>query len=417
MKIELIGINYKKTPVAIRSKVAIGGRQLNEALNQLHKYIEQGIILCTCNRTEIYVLCDDSSPEPGSLAFLAARSGLTASELLAHVYRFEDRDAVAHLFRVAAGLDSMLIGEYEVLGQVKHALKAAQDNGQLQSLLLDLFRYAMRAGRQVRTKTEISRNALSVSSVAVDTATKIKGDMKRCKIIVIGAGEAGRLAARAAKDKGALDITIVSRSARKGNATAKALGGQWYSMVRLPDALAAADIAICCSAAPHTVLKLDMVKKAMLCRPDRALAIIDIGVPANVEAGVKKLRNVFFYGIDDLINICRKHLGLRRDEIQKAEKIVEKAVDDFMLRWHEHKVTPLIKALMQKGELIRQNQLRTTLKRMPGLSSEEHAQFEMMSKSLINKLLHEPIECLKLNHKNTEYLRIVNELFSLENMK
>ena len=414
MRIGLIGINYKKTPVGVRSKVAIGSQQLPEALSGLHDYVRQGIILCTCNRTEIYSITDTDCEASGAEEFLLAHSGLSKSELEPYIYTAADEEAVCHLFRVASGLDSMVIGEYEILGQVKRALLEAEKCGLIDSPLLDLFRAAVKTGRLVRTKTGISRNALSVSSVAVDLAQRVAGDISGCKITVIGAGEAGQQAVRAVKERGASKITVMSRSSRKGTAFAREIQGTWVPLNNLVRELAGSDIVICCSGAPHTILKLKMVEEAMLDRPDHPLVVIDIGVPCNVDSGVKKLRNVFLYNIDDLTGASHANYQQRQDEVDGAEILINSAVEKFIAGWHELKVKPLITALVNKAESVRLAKLNLTLKKTAGLSDTERVHVEMMSKAIVQTLLHEPVKCLKSNHKNGEYLRIVKELFSLD---
>ena len=413
MHIEVIGINYKKTPVALRSKVAIGCHQLPEALISLHNYVDQGMILCTCNRTEIYSIGDSDSLASGLIEFLKTRSGLSEIELKPYIYNFTDEEAVRHLFQVASGLDSMIIGEYEILGQVKRALQAAEKSGLIKLPLLELFRFAVKTGRQARTQTGISRNALSISSVALDLAMKRVSDISGCRIVVVGAGEAGQQVARAAKERGASQITVLSRSSRKGKAFAREIQGVWSPLPNLVRELAESDIAIGCSGAPHTVLKLEMVNEAMQCRTGRPLVIIDIGVPCNVDPEAKQVKNVFLYNIDDLTMLCQNNYQQRLSEIQNAENIINAAVDKFMSYWHELKVKPIIAALVDKAENVRQAKVEMALKKATRLTDEERTQLEMMSKAIIQTILYEPIECLKSNHKNAEYLRIVKELFAL----
>lgn len=417
MHIEVVGINYKTTPAAVRSKVAIGSLQLGDALLELHRHISQGTILCTCNRTEIYSISPEEDNSKEIIEFLKSRSGLTDAKLIPYVYIYKDTEAVNHLFRVASGLDSMIIGEYEILGQVKRSLKEAEKCGFVESPLLELFRRAVSAGRKARAKTKISRNALSVSSVSVGLASQVVGDIKNCRILVIGAGEAGQQVAKASRERGASQITVASRSSRKGTVFAKQISGNWVPMQNLSQELLNCDIVICCSGAPHTILKQEMIAEAMRLRSNKPLVIVDIGIPCNVDSGVKLLKNVSLFNIDELTTITEVNFQQRSQEIQKAQQIVNTEVEKFMTYWHELKVKPLITALVTKAETIRQSRLNSTLKKVPDLSSEQRSQIEALSKSIIQKILHEPIECLKSNHKNEEYFRIVSELFCLSEEK
>jgi len=419
MQICVVGVNYKTTPVAIRSKVAIGSSQLRDALFSLHNYVSQGIILCTCNRTEVYTLAEGgSAPELASINFLNARANLSQVDLLQHIYVHNGEAAVKHLFQVASGLDSMIIGEYEILGQVGRALEQAEKTHLSGLPLLKLFRHAVRVGRRVRVETGISKNALSVSSVAVDLATRVVGDICHCKIVVIGAGEAGRLAAKACRERGASQIVVVSRSREKGGDLAAMLHGTWVSMEKLPQELAAGDIVISCSGAPHTILKLELVAEVMSTRPEHPLVIIDIAVPQDVESQVKQLNNVFLYDIDELTKVGESNHKLRQKETQRAMGIVDEEVERYMSYWQELEVRPVISALVKKAEKIRQAKLGKTLKKLPRLSDEERAHIEAMTRAIVQKILHEPIQRLKSNHyQKEEYIRIINELFCLGEKK
>ncbi len=323
-----------------------------------------------------------------------------------------------HLFRVAAGLDSMIIGEFEILGQVRRALEEAEKSDLAGLPLLNLLRYAVRVGRRVRAETDISKSALSVSSAAVDFAARVVGDIKRCKIVVIGAGEAGKLVAKASRQRGASQIVVVSRSREKGIELAEMLHGKWVAMENLEEQLAACDIAISCTGAPHTVLKLETVQSVMSLHSEHPLVIIDIAVPPDVESGVKQVSNVFLYDIDELTKICGSNYNQRMDEIHAATEMVDDELERFMSDWQELEVRPIIAALVEKAESIRQAQLTLTLKKLPQLSEEELSHLEAMTKAIVNKMLRDPIQCLKNDHgKREDYIRALSELFRLDGKK
>jgi glutamyl-tRNA reductase len=240
------------------------------------------------------------------------------------------------------------------------------------------------------------------------------GDIRQHKVVVIGAGEAGSLVARTSQERGASPIVVVNRSREKGVDLATRLHGVWAPMENLRQELAGSDIVISCSGAPHTVLKLEMVEEAMSTRPEHPLVIIDIAVPPDVESEVKKLENVFLYDIDELTRVSESNHKQRQNEAQSAIGIVDDEVERFTSYWQELEVRPVISALVKKAENIRQAQLDLTLKKLPELSTEGRARLEAMTKAIVNKILHEPIQCLKNGTvKKEEYIRLVNELFRL----
>ena len=416
MKVCLVGVNYSKTPVTVREKLTISNPQLQDALQLLGNHVPQGIILSTCNRIEIYTVTDkDPSPELKLIAFLKSWTNLSDEDLLPHIYIRQDETAIKHLFCVASGLDSMLIGEYEILGQMKRALKQAEQMKMVDLPFRKLVQQAIGVGRRVRAETKISKNALSVSSVAVELATTAVGDFSRCKILVVGAGEAGRLVARAAKERGGKHITVASRSPEKALALAETLGGKSIPLDDIASVLDATDIVISGTSAPHLVLRLPVVKEVMNTRPQRPLVIIDIAVPRDVDPRVKQIDNVFLYDINDFTNIVELNREQRRNEIQSATKVVEEEVERFIYQWRAYEVKPTITALVTKAEIIRQSHFNKTVKKLPGLTAEELASLETMTKSTVQKILHEPIQCLKRNSlQKRNYTQVINELFHLD---
>ncbi len=419
MHVSLVGVNHNTTPLRFLEKLAITTSQLHDSLLLLRQQVSHGIILSTCNRTEVYAVASDAYPiEQSSINFLKTRADISDDDLLPHIYRHKDETVFEHLFRVASGLDSMIIGEFEVLGQVGRALEAAEKARMVNLPLRNLFRHAIRTGRRVREETLISKNALSVSSVAVDLATKIVGDLSSCKILVVGAGETGRLVAKAAKKRGASQIIVYNRSRERASALAEALGTAMVASGNLMEELSTADIAISCTAAPHIVLKLHQVQKAMSTRPNRPLVIIDIAVPRDVDPEVKLIKNVFLHNIDNLTETSASNRKQREGEIQKAAEIIKDEVDKFTTWWQALEVRPLVSAMTKKGEDIRRAQLDKTLKKLQGLSDEERDSLEAMTKAIVTKILNDPIQYLKKNaHNEQDYIHLVNELFRLNGGK
>ncbi|MBI3041011.1 MAG: glutamyl-tRNA reductase [Chloroflexi bacterium] len=415
MQVSLVGVNHRTTPVSVREKVAVGVEQLEDCLSRLHNYVPHGLILSTCNRTEVYATSRDGKlGVEASIKFLKDHSNMSDVSLLRHVYIHQGQAVVEQLFQVACGLDSMIIGEFEVLGQVNHALEVAEGAGMVNPLLRNLFLSAIRTGRRVRVKTGISKNALSVSSVAVDLAERAVGDLAGSKIIVIGAGEAGRLVAQAAKKRGANQIVVANRTRKRAAPLAKALGATAVDLKNLESELVTAHLVITCTGAPYRILDAGRVREAMKARPELPLVIIDIAVPRNAESSVGEIDNVFLYDIDDLTELSNQNYQQREGEIQAALAIIAAEVDKFNSWWQALEVRPIVGALMKKADDIRQEQLNKTLRKLPPLSDEERESLEAMTRSIVNKILMEPIDHLKTKtNGNQDYAELVSELFQL----
>lgn len=417
MLLSLVGINHQTAPITIREKAAINADELYDSLSLLRHYAPHSIILSTCNRTEIYSTDDDGfDVEKASLEFLKTRLHVSDDRLLQYVYFYKDREVAEHLFRVASGLESMIVGEYEVLGQIRQALEVAEKAGMANLPLRHVFHSAIQTGRRVREETEISRNALSVSSVAVDLAAGIVGDLTKCKLLVIGAGEAGRLVAKIARERGASQIVIASRTKKRATALATTLHGTPIDLSNLAYELGTTHIVVTCAGAPHHILDIRRVKEAMSNRPDLPLVIIDIAIPRNVEPEVERLRNVFLYNIDDLTRVSRSNRKQRTGEIQKATEIIDAEMSKFVSWRQDFEVRPVVSALMNKAEDIRHRQLYKTLKKLPPLSDEQQDTLAAMTKSIVYKILKGPIQYLKANG-NSDASEMVKELFQLDRGK
>ena len=418
MQIHVAGVNHSTTPIEIRERLAVSSDHFSGALSLLHQYVPQGLILSTCNRIEVYSVAESSdSSQPGT-DFFKAWANISDADLSPYIYCYRNEAAVRHLFRVASGLDSMIIGEFEILGQVKNSLEEANKARMVEHPLRTLLHQALRVGRQVREETGISKNALSVSSVAVELAAKAIGDLTRCKALVIGTGEAGRLVAKALKERGVANITTTSRSYEKASALAKSLGGSSVDIGSLGQELTGCDIAISCTGAPHLILDLKTLENAMSARANQPLVIIDIAVPRDVDPAVGRLSNVFLYDIDDFTHISERNRKQRETETQKAMEIIESEVKRFTSRWQTMEVKPLISSLVEKAEAIRQAQLKMTLKKLRRLSTEEQQSLEAMTEAIVQKILHDPIQRLKKDaHGRDDYIRLVTELFQLDKDK
>jgi len=416
MQIHVVGVNHSTTPIEVREKLAVSSKRFPDALLVLSNYVSQGLILSTCNRTEVYSMSDSgSSSQPGNIDFLKAWSKTSETDLLPYLYFYQDEAAVEHLFRVAAGLDSMIIGEFEILGQVKQSLEEAEKANMVEVPLRNLFHQALQVGRRVREKTGISKNALSVSSVAVDLAAKAIGDLSKHKALVIGTGEAGRLVAKALKERGISKITTTSRSYETAAALALALGGNSVNIGNLSEELVTCDIVISCTGAPHFILDLRTMEDAMQARSGRPLVVIDIAVPRDIQPEVRQIDNLFLYDIDDLTHLSTLNRKQRETEMRRAMEIVKAEMRRFASWWQATEVRPVITSLAKKAEDVRQAQLDMTLMKLRELSPEERESLEAMTKAIVQRILHDPIQYLKDNaHRKEDYISLVNELFRLD---
>lgn len=418
MQIQVVGVNHSTTSIEIRERLAVSNDHLSDALSLLREYVSQGLILSTCNRIEVYSVTDSGHSSQPGIDFLKAWANISDADLSPYIYCYQDEAAARHLFRVAAGLDSMIIGEFEILGQVNQSLQEANKALMVGHPLRNFLHQALSVGRMVRDKTGISRNALSVSSVAVELAAKATDDLTRCKALVIGTGEAGRLVAKALKERGIAQITTTSRSYEKASALATTLGGNSVDIGSLGQELVNCDIVVSCTGAPHLILDLKTVENAMAGRCNRPLVIIDIAVPRDVEPDVEHISNVFLYDIDDFTHISELNRKQREAEIQKATKIVEAEVKRFASSWQALEVKPVINSLVKKAEAIRQKQLDMTLKKLRHLSKGEQESLQIMTKAIVQKILHDPIQHLKKDvPERDDYITIVTELFHLDKDK
>ena len=414
MNVLVVGLNHNTAPVEVREKLALGSWQLKEVLISLFDHVPEGIILSTCNRTEVYTLADEHYSERTRVEdFLSELGDMSISELSPYLYAFQQEMAVSHLFRIASGLESVILGEFEVLGQVREALQDAESTGLVSLPLLNLFRQAVRVGRQARLETGISRYSVSVSSVAIDLAKRTFDDLSNCKVLVISAGEAGKLAVKALVKHGISDLMVTSRSYEKALALASAHGGKAVPFHHLKEPLIETDILISSSGAPHFILEPSVVAEAMQSRPHRPLVLIDIAVPRDIDPRVKDIENVLLYDIDDLETVSGSNHRQRAKEKEKVMTIIDAEVAKFMSWWHSLEAVPTITALVSKAERIRRTQLTRTLSRMQ-MSDEDRAAIDAMTQAIVKKILHDPIRSLRNGEQGDNHIQAVQELFDLD---
>ena len=410
----VVGLNHRTAPLDIREKLAVTKDQLPDTLQALSTAVGHGVVLCTCNRSEIYAMGKEPDLDEGVEAFLTDHFGISLPDIRHYLYSYRDMDCVHHLFRVASSLDSMILGEGEILGQVRDAFGAAVQADTVQGPLSRLFHQSLRVGKKVRRETGISKNALSVSRVCVQLARDLSSDISQLKVMVIGVGEAGELAVRSLKDSGAEDVVVTNRTYGRAEELAAKLMGEAVPFGAIPEVLKGVDIVIASTNAPGYVLEPEVVRDAMAARPDRPLFLIDIAVPRDIHPDSGLVNNVRLYDVDDLRTLSDSNRAEREREAQLAEEIVAKEVTQFAKSYRALEVVPTISALRDKADEIRDRELEKLVKRMGATLGPEDARYlDAMTRSIVNKLLHAPTTFLKKNG-TPDHVRLARELFGLE---
>lgn len=398
MSLAVLGVNYTTADVSVREMLAIGDSRIHDALRHIANLpdIAEAGLLSTCNRTEIYVSGGSGDFEEALTDFLAGWHRLPRHKFAKRLYHYRDAAAAAHLFSVAAGLDSMILGEPDIQRQVKRALETTQTAGTAGPVLNKLFRDALVVGKQVRTRTGIARGSLSVGAVAVERVTQIFGDsLAGCTVLIRGAGKMSELTAKHLQSRGVSTVIVANRTYEKAVQIARKFHGTAQRYDELPQALRAADIVVCSTSAPHPVLTRAMVKDAMRARHNRELFLVDIAVPRDVEPSAGDLENVYLYNIDDLVHLVAGARQSRTNEIEHASALIDQSVVEFM-RWrHSLEAAPLIVAVRDRLADIRNGELARLRARMPGLTEKEWRSVEAAMEALTNKVAHGAIRTIK----------------------
>ena len=399
MSILVVGINHRSSPLSLLERVTVVPDRLGKAVAglALRDNIREAVVLSTCNRTEVYVVTELFHGAYGDVRdFLCELGDLTADELIPHLYSQHDSTAVAHLFEVAAGLDSAVLGESEILGQVRTAWEIAQFEGASRSTLNLLFRTAIEAGKRARTETGIGRGTASVSHAAVEMITDVVGDLHGKRVLVIGAGAMGEGVATALHRAGGADLLMANRSAERAAALAERMGGVAVGFDRLAEAIGAADVVIASTGAEEHVLSVELVQSARSGpRSARPLHIIDIAVPRDVEDGVADLAGVTVLDLDDLRDWADRGLSHRAAEAERARAIVWDEVERFGVEATARQAAPLVASMRGAAEGIRRHELERFATALAGLDDAQRDTVEALTKSIIAKLLHEPSVRLK----------------------
>jgi glutamyl-tRNA reductase len=395
MNLVLIGVNHKTAPIALRECVAFSHDELPEANRALAAIpgVTECMILSTCNRVELLAVVDSSQVD--LTHFLNQHFALEPALLAEHIYECCDRKAVEHLFRVASSLDSMVVGEPQILGQVKEAYAVARASGTVGCQLEQLLQNAFAVAKKVRSETEIGTNSVSIASVAVELARKIFGSLEGRTVFLVGAGRMSELAARHLVQQGARNILVANRTLEHARGLAEHFGGRAVPLEQLYEVVSQADIVISSTSAPHSIFRREHGQIFLRQRRNRPMFFIDIAVPRDVDPEMGKLEGIFVYDIDDLQQITAAHIAERGHEATDAEALIAAEVERFHQRYLALNVKPAIVALQQQAEEIRQAELHRAQARLGSLNAEQIAAVEALTHGLVNKFLHPPMQALK----------------------
>ena len=416
----LLGVSHRTAPLALRERLDFASRDVGAALLALanRRSISEAIVLSTCNRSEIYVETPDTTRAREELvAFLCEYHQLSPEVFQPHLFEYGDSAAIAHLFRVAAGLDSLVVGEPQILGQVKDAFQTAAEKRCAGPVLGKMFTWSFGVGKRVRTETALGEGAVSVSFAAVALARKIFGRLHGRRVLVVGAGEISTLTAQHLRGQGVGEIIITSRTQAHADALAAEVGGMavpWDGMIK---ALGTADIVLTATGSQRPIITRAQLEAAQGRHRGSPLFIIDVAVPRDVDPEVGEIEQVFLYNIDDLQTVVQENLSKRSTEIERAEAIVNEEVSKFMAWQRSRGAVPTVVALRQRFESIRRSELHRLESKLGNLPPEARARVDEVTRLIVEKLLLEPTEQLKaLPDEETQaaYTEAINRIFKLQ---
>ncbi len=419
MELLVVGLNHHTAPIAIRECLAFSEGKLEDALSKVHALpsLKENMILSTCNRVEVYAAARETEKATFDLKnFLSHYHGLPLKEFEKSLYSHIGEGAVRHIFRVASSLDSMVLGEPQILGQIKDAYDVAQQAKTSGLILHRLLHRAFHVAKRVRTETKIALSAVSVSSVAVECAEKIFGTLEKKTVLLIGAGEMCELAARHLVSAGIEKILVTNRTFERALTLAQEFRGEAIPLEGMAQGLKKTDIVISATDSPQYLIEHNQITKVMKDRKQKPIFFIDISDPRDIEPKVGDLENVYLYNIDDLQKVANENIKGREKEAQRAEMIVQDEVVKFVNWYRSLDVTPTIVSLRNKFEEIRKKELEKTLSIHPNLSQKEKQSLEALTSAIINKILHTPITLLKRTEKEAMadfYLDALHALFQL----
>ena len=411
----VLGLNHTTAPVDVREKLYISQETIPKILERLScRGMAEAIVLSTCNRTEFYVSGQDVEGTAASLmSEVISYFHVDEAWLKRFIYVFGEDDAYRHLFRVASGLDSMVIGEPEILGQLKEAYRIAGENGSLNSFFERAFSRAFQTAKRVRTETRIGYNPVSISSMAVEMAKKIFGDLAQKKILVVGAGEMCEVALKHFRKEGLSDVIITNRTYQKARQLAEEVIGTAYPFEELPNLFLQTDLILSSTGADKPFISRALIASAMKKRKNRPLFLIDIAVPRDVEPEVNDLENVYVYDIDDLKGLSQAHLSNRLEEADRAQAVIEEEMVKFAAWKRQQDINPFIARITDSMERIRSAELRKTMQKLGQVDDQTARQMELLTKSIVNKIIHPHLSLIKRNG-SPMVLEVMKNLFDFE---
>jgi glutamyl-tRNA reductase len=413
MQLYAFGLNHQTAPLAVREQVAFNADGMDSALRDLveNGAVKEAAILSTCNRMELY--CNASQPDH-AIDWLARYHSLTRKDIEPYLYTLPRELAVKHSFRVASGLDSMVLGEPQILGQMKQAVRQAEEAGTLGFLLHKLFQRTFSVAKDVRTQTEIGANLVSMAAAAVRLAERIFPSIAEQRVLFIGAGEMIELNAVHFAARNPKHITVANRTLERAQTLARRINGHAITLTELPEQLAQHDIIITCTASQLPILGKGMVERALKARKHKPLFIVDLAVPRDVEAEVAELSDVFLYSVDDIAEVVKDGLDARQSAVKEAEVIIDSGVSDFVHWMESREVVPTIRALRDHAERSRRQEVEKALRLLAKGESPEKV-LEAMSSGLTNKFLHAPTHALNQVHggDRENFLDVVHRLYHL----
>jgi glutamyl-tRNA reductase len=416
MQLAIVGVSHKTAPVEVRERLAFNSEALRNALTSLvgRREITEAIILSTCNRVEVVA----ESPDDRLIReFLCEFHQIPHDAVSKHLYSFKNAEAIRHVFRVAASLDSMMIGEPQILGQVKEAYRIAEDAGTVGMNLSALMNRAFAVAKKVRSETGISQSAVSISYAAVELARKIFGDLTGKTVMIIGASKMGELAAKHLKRNGVSSVLVTNRTFERAVELAQVFEGAALPFEHLTEHMDRADIVISSTGAPHFVISKALAEQVIHKRKNKPMFFIDIAVPRDIDPTVNEIDNAFLYDIDDLQQVIDANLKERLKEALKAEEIVDLEVQAFCRKMQSREVVPMIVQLRDTLEKVRREEIERNRRHLKDLTPEQQAGVDQITRSLVNKILHTPIEQLKeMAHdpEGPDFADFMRKIFNLK---
>lgn len=409
MEILVLGLSHETAPVALRERLAFSSESLGEQLAAMTKSgVPEGMIVSTCNRVELYAAAPNADAGLAALRqFLVNAHGVGAGDLEGHLYAHAGSAALRHIFRVTSSLDSLIVGEPQIVAQVKDAYQTALTAGAAGGWLNRVLHKAFSVAKRVRTETGIAAHAVSVSYAAVELARKIFGELDGKTVLLVGAGEMGELAAKHLQKNGASELLVANRTWERGVELAQQFGGTPVPFDKLPGWLPRADIVISAAGAPHHLVTRPMMVDARRARRHAPVFLIDIAVPRTIEPEINGLDDVYLYGIDDLRGVVDANIAERRREAEKAEKIVDAEAAEFVVALSKVELGPTIAQLNEKLESVRKAEIARVASQLAALPAEQREIVERITKGLIAKIAHEPITALKEGGLEADVLRRV----------